>query len=53
MHMVLALENNPGRCLKTASLLGAEHGDFHIISAFFYTSLVFSGEREHVYSESY
>lgn len=32
--MALALENNTGRCLKTASLLGVEHGDFHIISPF-------------------
>lgn len=53
MRMALALENNAGRCLKAASLLGAELGDFHIISAFSNTSLIFSSEREHVDLESY
>lgn len=51
MRMALALENNAGRCLKAVSLWGTELGDFHIISAFPNTSLVFSSER--VYSESY
>lgn len=51
MRLALALENNAGRCLKAVSLWGTELGDFHIISAFSNTSLVFSSER--VYSESY